>query len=88
MYKLNFPQLIVMRERNRKRERERERERESSIPFNGDRMRTSDRYPIQISKELPKGIKERPVGQKTNTFIGMYSFQNPILFSYVFILKS
>ena len=65
MYNLNFPQLIVMRERNRKRERERETETEteSSIPFNGNRMRTSDRYPIQISKELSKGIKERPVGQ-------------------------
>ena len=28
MYNLNFPQLIVMRERNTKRERERVRERE------------------------------------------------------------
>ena len=28
MYNLNFPQLIVMRERKRKREREGERERE------------------------------------------------------------
>lgn len=58
------------------------------LPFNGDGMGTSYRYTVQVSQELPEGIKERPVGKKTDTLIGMYSFKNPILFSNMFIFES